>query len=408
MTWTTRTTTWQIRDRRDRPLLIAGAFFVLVSAFFLADWYQNYTGGMLGQMPPIVLGIAALLMPAVLTWHQAGQAGRRRNLWSLLVLGGSALALFLPARYLILSRAVPTSSYQVIPGIYSQALTVTLVALIPLAMGAFPIVLYGLAIGQIRPLAGIPPRPAILGVWVAGTLICAVCHFIALLNPDLPPLIGVNRSREVRLSLDLPPTVESEVVTATWSKVLWRLSDGFPTGTTVTSADRDTVLLNVPAFPGWEERLAHLAAPGIVEIIYTGEAVLAPDTEVSTTLEPLPDKSVTYETLFSSSGLQRIQHWSGVEFSDVTVETTGERQAAIRFPLTESTTRELQRTIATLENQNLALVLDNVVLAATSMQGGMTGASFLVAGLSNEDAQLVAAVARYGILPLIPSVNAGE
>jgi hypothetical protein len=275
-------------------------------------------------------------------------------------------------------------------------------------MGAFPIVLYGLAIGQIRPLAGIPPRPAILAVWVTGTLICAACQFIALLNPDLPPLISVDRRREIQLRIDPPPTIESEVITATWSKLLWRFGDGFPTGAKVVSGDRDAVRLSVPAFPGWEERVARLAAPGIVEIVYTGNTVLTPETEVSTTLQPLADKSVTYETLFSSPGLQRVEHWSGMEFSEVTVETSGEGRAAIRFQLAAPTAQELRRSIAARESQNLALVLDNVVVIATSMQGDPSDGSFLVQGLSVKDAQLVAAVARYGILPLVPSVDTRE
>lgn len=407
MSWTTKTSTWQPPGRRDRPLFIAVVFFGLVAVFFLWAWYQYYVQGMFGRVLLFILGIVALLAPAVLTWRQASHAGRLRNLWSLLVLGGSALALFLPGRYLVLSRPIPTSSYLVNPGIYGQALTVTLVALIPLAMGAFPIVLYGLAIGQARPLAGIPPRPAMLAVWVAGTVICGACHFVSLLNPVVPPLIGVNRSNEVQLRLDLPPTIETEVVTAAWSKLIWRLGDGFPPGTTVVSAERDAVRLTVPAIQGWKDRLAQLAAPGIVEIVYTGETLLTPDTEVSTTLRPLADKSQTYETLFSGAGLQRSQHWSGMEIADVTVETTREGGAAIRLPLTAGTVVDIERRAGASENQNLALVLDNMVMAVTSMPI-MTDGSFLIEGLSIQDAQLVAAIARYGSLPLIPTVDAGN
>lgn len=408
MSWTAKT--WQPKVPRDEPLIIAGAFYAFMGLLFLGSWYTDYLTGGTRRLPVFILAAAALVAPALLTWRQARRAGRRRALWAILVLGGTALALWLPVQYLLMSESLPPYTQVVLPEVLSQAQAATFVTLVPLAMGALPFVLYGFALGQTRPMPGVPPRIAVVAIWAGGTLLLTGTLFVAMLKPASPPLVSVPAPNTITLRVERPPTMETEATYATWNKLLWRFRDALPPGASDVSVNQEELTVSLPRFAEPGTTLSFLIATGVIEIVDTGESRPTPDTEVSTTYSPLDDTSDRHETLISPQDLLFHEHWSGMAIADVRVETeTGQRdEARLILPLTVESVRQIEDRLSTDRPSNLSLVMDNVVLAPLTSPDVIAGTGLAINGLDPPLARMVAAILRYDTLPLTPAVEAAQ
>ena len=402
MSWNTRT--WRPATRRDGPLIIVAAFFAAPAFFFITAWYADYILGVSSTILIAITGFATLLIPALLCYRLAGRAGRRRTLWTILVLAGSLLALWLPVRYLVLGGPLPPAAYAVLRAALRQTTAATLVSLIPLLMGMMPVVVYGLAIGIDRPLAGTPPRLAVLFTAFAGALIWAAALFIALLNPALPPLIPVGAQTEVTVRLSPAPTLPGDIVPLTWSALLWRIHDGIPPGATQVTAGGNSLELMVPVVAQSQAILGILMGPGMVEFVDAGNDPPSVGSEVSTTFRPQPAAERTFETILSGADLLTELHWSGIAVGAVRLDN--ENDAPIMTVTFDSEGRQiLQRFSEDNEGAFLSLVLDNVVLLSFPIRGPVEDGTLVVRRLDPEIAPPVAAILRYGPLPLVPTVT---
>lgn len=405
MSWTTRT--WQPKVRRDGPFVVVGAFFLIPSLFFLTAWYVDFLAGRSSSLVLTIVAILAVLFPALICFQMAGRAGRRRFLWTVLVLAGSLMALWLPARYLILDGPLPTATFLAVPMAFRQTLAAALVSLVPLLGGTIPVIIYGLAIGVDRPLPGVAPRGAVLLATAAGVLIWFASLFISLLNPQPPPLAPIDERITLTAELLRPPTLPGEVVPSTWLTLLWRLRDGHPPGATEVSAENDSVRLSLSADVQDHGLLDMLMGRGAIELVNVGDSPPAAGTTVSTTDWPLAGADEAYDTVVSSDDLQIETHWSG--FSRRAVELDyddGSPVLVVTFE--ERPADRLQRLVEQRSDAFLSLVLDNVVILSFPLQGALEGNTLGIRRLSPEIAPALAAIMRYGPLPLVPSIETAQ
>ena len=404
MSWSTRS--WRPATRRDGPLVILAAFFLAPAFFFLVGWYADYIMGVTSAVVVPITAAATLLLPALFCYRLAGRAGRRRALWAILVLAGSLLSLWLPIRYLVLGGPLPPAAYGVLPVAFRQTIAATLVSLIPLLMGMIPVVVYGLAIGIDRPLAGIPPRASVLVAALAGILVWAATLFISLLNPVRPPLIPVGAETAITARVSPPPTLPGEIVPLTWASLLWRLHDGVPPGAThITAGDGDLeLMLTLPVVAQSQVILGILVGPGMVELVNSGDDPPGAGSEVSTTLRPLPGAEEAFETVLSSGDLMTEAHWSGTAVGAVSLETENDAPV-MTLTLSDEGHRRLERFSEDNQGAFLSLVLDNVVLLSFPTRGSIEDGTLVVRRLDPEIAPAVTAILRYGPLPLVPEIE---
>lgn len=402
MSWNART--WQPAVRRDGPLTVAAAFFLLPALFFFTTWYASYFAGTTPTVVVTLAGAIALITPPLLSFHLAGRAGRRRTLWAFLVLSGLILSLWLPTRYLIPGGPLPPGAYIAIPEVLSQALAATVVSMIPLLMGAIPVVVYGLAIEMDRPLAGVPPRAAVLMTAGGGIILWAGALFVTLLNPVAPPFVPLGARIEVQIHLSPPPTLPGEIVPATWEALLWRLHDGLPPGATEVSSENDSLGLRLPAIVERQNFLNLLMGQGTVELVDAGDSPPAAGTSVSTTRRPLAGAEETLESVLAGEAFAQEEHWSGVGMRQVRLEERNNATVLV-VTIAEEGQETLQRFAEENRGAFLSLVLDNVVLISFPALGAIENGTLVIRRVDSEIAAVLAAIMRYGPLPLLPEVE---
>lgn len=405
MSWSART--WQPTVRRDGPIIVVAAFFLIPSLFFFAAWYADFLAG---RSSTIVLTIAAAvagLIPPIICFRMAGRAGRRRLLWAFLVLAGSLMALWLPARYLISDGPLPPAAFLAVPTTFRQTLAAALVSLFPLLMGTIPVMVYGLAIGIDRPLPGVAPRGAVLLTAAGGAILWFAALFISLLNPQPPPFVPVGQQIAVTAQLSPPPTLPGDVVPSTWATLLWRLRDGSPPGATEVGVENDSVRLSLPATIQEHGLLDMLLGRGAIELVDVADSPPAAGTTVSTTLWPSPGADEAFETVVSSDDLLTETHWSGFVRGVVTLGVNNNAPVLI-VTFDDAGRERLQALSASRPGVFLTLVLDNVVILSFPLQGALEGDTLVIRRLPPEIAPTLAAIMRYGPLPLVPAVEAIE
>lgn len=384
--------------------MVVAAYFLLPALFFFVSWYASYVPGSSATVVAALTGAVALLVPALLCYRLAGRAGRRRRLWTILVLAGSFLSLWLPFRYVMLEGPLPTSSFVALPISLREVAAAALVALIPLLAGAIPIVMYGLALGLDRPMAGIPPRGALLMSASAGMLTWFTALFITLLNPVSPPFMPLQPQIDVIAQLAPAPTLPGEMVPSTWRTLLWRLHDGAPPGATEVELVEDSLDLHIPAQTRESGLLEILMGRGLTELVDVEDRPPAAGTSVSTTQNPLPGAEEIYDTLATGDELATTMHWSGVRRAEVALQDEDETPVVtVRFG------DEAQERLIELAEADpakfVSLVVDNVVVLSFPLRGAIEGDRLVIRRLDPEFAAPVAATLRYGPLPLVPAVE---
>lgn len=405
MSWTTRT--WQPTVRRDGPFVVVGAYFLIPSLFFIAAWYVDFLAGRSSSLLLTAAAVLAAVLPALICFQMAGRAGRRRFLWTVLVLAGSLMGLWLPARYLILGGPLPPAVFLAVPMTFRQTLAAALVSLLPLLGGTIPVLIYGLAIGVDRPLPGVAPRGAVLLATVAGVIIWFASLFIGLLNPQPPPLAPVEEQITLTAELSPPPTLPGDAVPSTWLTLLWRLQDGHPPGATEVHPENDSVRLSLSADVREHGLLEMLMGRGAIELVDVGDSPPAAGTTVSTTEWPLAGADEAYDTVVSSDDLLVQAHWSG--FSQRMVDLDYDDGSPVLIASFEERSADgLQRLLDQRSDAFLSLVLDNVVILSFPLQGALEGNALNIRRLPPEIAPALAAIMRYGPLPLVPAIETGD
>lgn len=402
MSWTTRT--WQPTVRRDGPFVVVGAFFLIPSLFFFIAWYIDFLVDRSSSLVLTATAALAAIIPALICFHMAGRAGRRRFMWTVLVLAGSIMALWLPARYLILGGPLPPATFLAVPMTFRQTLAAALVSLLPLLAGAIPVMVYGLAIGVDRPLPGVAPRGAILLSAAGGVLMWFIALFISLLNPQPPPFAPIDEQITLIVELSPPPTLPGDVVPSTWATLLWRVRDGYPPGVTEVTAENDSIQLSLAAAVQEHGVLEILMGRGAIELVDVGDSPPAAGTLVSTTLWPLPGAEEEFETVVSSNDLLVETHWSGFNQGAVALELD-DSAPVLLVAFEESAAARLQALSEQRPGAFLSMVLDNMVILSFPLQGALQGNTLEIRRLPPEIAPALAAVMRYGPLPLVPAVE---
>lgn len=405
MSWSART--WQPTVRRDGPLVVVAAFFLIPSLFFLGAWYADFLADQSSSILLIIAAVVTALIPPIICFQLAGRAGRRRFLWAVLVLAGSLMALWLPAQYLVLGGPLPPGAYLAVPTALRQTMASALVSLFPLLMGTIPVLVYGLAIGVERPLSGIAPRGAVLLTAAGGALLWFGALFISLLNPQPPPLVPIGE--QVRLTAELapPPTLPGDVVPSTWATLLWRLREGIPPGATEIDVENDSMRLSLPASVQEQGLLDMLMGRGAIELVDVADSPPAAGTLVSTTLWPLPGADEAFETVLSGDDLLTEIHWSGFVRGVVALDVDNNAPVLV-VSFDEAALETLQALAADRTGMFLSLVLDNVVVLSFPLQGALEGDTLAIRRLTPEIAPALAAIMRYGPLPLTPDVQVIE
>lgn len=403
MSWSTRT--WEPRIRRDGPLLAVATFFVAPCAFFLVMWYTQYLSGL--STTPVIASLGALvvLIPPLICYRLARRAGRRGALWFIIVLAGMILAHWLPARYLVLGGSLPSGAHVVLPNLARQALAATLVSLVPLVMGMIPVIVYGLAIGLDRPLAGTPPRGAVMLVAAAGTILWIVVLFASLLNPT-PPLFAVTAEQvEYVVNVSRPPALSAQVEESTWEALLWRLHDGAPPGATAVRASEDEgVHMQLPETVQSSAVLELLMGPGVIEFVDAGDAPPAAGTEVSTSSRSIAAADFAFDTVLAGDDVILEQHWSGI--ASRTVELVVQDDDPIMMVhLNDEGLAKLRRYSEENQGDFLALVLDNTVILSFPVRSSIDSHVLTIRRLEPDWARPIMAILRYGSLPLTPTVE---
>lgn len=400
MSWTTRT--WQPPVRRDGPLVVVGAFFLIPALFFLISWYVDFLASRPAFIVLAATAVLAAVIPSLICFHMAGRAGRRRLMWTFLVLAGSLMALWLPARYLILGGPLPPQTFVAVPMAFRQTLAAALVSLVPLLAGTIPVLVYGLAIGVDRPLPGVAPQGVVLLAAAVGALIWFAALFIALLNPQPPPFVPLDEQITVAVELSRPPTLPGVVVPSTWLTLLWRLHDGHPPGATNVSVENDSMLLSLPGDLREHGLLEMLMGRGAIELVDVGDSPPAAETSVSTTQWPLPGAEETFETVVSSDELLVEAHWSGFGRRAVTLD---DDTYVVVATFDEAAAARLNALSEQRPGAFLSLVLDNVVILSFPLQGALDDNMLEIRRVPPEIAAALTAIMRYGPLPLVPTVQ---
>lgn len=397
MSWSMRT--WQPPVRRDGPLVVISAFFLLPALFFLTAWYASYIPRSSSMVVAATSGAIALFAPAILCYHLAGRAGRRRTLWAVLVLAGSLLSLWLATQYLVFGGSLPTAAHVTLPDALGRVLATVLVSSVPLLMGMIPALAYGLAVGVDRPLAGVPPRGAVVITTVVGIVAWIGTLSLALLNPSVPPLMPLGERLELEARIIRPAGVPGETVPATWSALFWRLRDGIPPGVTGIRDEGDSYHLLAP------EALETLAplflGRGTVEFVDAEDEPPASGTQISTTQQPLPGAEETLKTILTGEQFVGTKHWSGITVSDITVQEGG-TSSVMAVTLNEEGRQVLQRFSEENPGAFLSLVVDNIAIISFPVAGALESDGLVIRRFQPQTAMAVAAIMRYGPLALVP------
>jgi hypothetical protein len=276
--------------------------------------------------------------------------------------------------------------------------------MLPMVMGMVPVVMYGLAVGLDRPLAGIPPRGAVFLTAAGGFIVWSITLFLSLLNPGPPPFVETGSLFEVAVDFGPQPTESGDARTAARERLLWRLHDGLPPGATQLS-ERDAGLRM--HLPGLVQTMAVrdvVMGSGLVEFVDAGDTPPPAGTEVSTTLLPLPTAEMAFDTILEDGDILKEFHWSGVSVG--TVETTMESDAAIlAIFLNADGVAKLQRFSDEDAGEFLAMVLDNVVILSFPIRSGVENNVLTVRRVEPVLAAPLAAVVRFGPLPVTPVVE---
>jgi hypothetical protein len=295
-------------------------------------------------------------------------------------------------------------SYVALPAALSQVLAATTVSIVPLLTGTIPIVVYGLAVGQDHPLAGIPPRGAVILAAVTGAIFWAVTLFVALLNPVVPPFVNLGERVAVVARVTRPAGLPGEVVPATWSALLWRLHDGALPGATGVRMTEEGLVLQLPAWLESEGLLEPVLGRGRIELVNAGEVPPTPGTSVSTSESPLPGAEETLDTIVSGEQLAQDAHWSGISTGKVALEE-GLEASVLTLVLDEAGQETLVRFAEDNQGAFLSIVLDNTALISFPVLGAIDENTLVIRRLDPELAKILAAIMRYGPLPLVPEVE---
>lgn len=402
MSWSTRT--WQPAVRRDWPLLAVLAFFVAPSAFFLTAWYVYYYSSVTARVVLIGVGVAGTVSPPLICYRLARRAGRRASLWFVLVLSGALLAHWLPARYLLLDGPLPPSAHTVVPRLFREALSTTAVSILPLVMGMVPVIMYGLAVGLDRPLAGVPPRGAVFLTAAGGSIVWSMTLFLSLLNPGPPLFVETGPQVEVAVDFGPQPTGTGDAMTASRERLLWRLHDGLPPGATQISEHNAGLRMQLPGLVQTIAVRDVMLGTGLLEFVDAGDAPPPAGTEVSTSLLPLPTAEMAFETVLENGNILKAVHWSGVSIGSVAMNA-GNDTAILTVYLNADGVAELQKFSDENPGEFLAMVLDNVVILSFPVRSSVEGNVLTVRRVEPVLAAPLTAILRYGPLPLTPVVE---
>lgn len=397
MSWSMRT--WQPPVRRDGPLIVIAAFFLLPGLFFISAWYADYFRSSSSSAVVAIMGAIAVFVPSLLCYQLAGRAGRRRILWALLVLAGSVMSLWLATQYLVIGGSLPAASYIALPAALRRVLATTLVSSVPLLMGMLPVLVYGLAVGQDRPLAGVPPRGAVIFLAVVGGIIWMGTLFLALLNPAPPPLIPLGNRVEVLAQLTRPAGLPGEIVPATWAALFWRLHDGMAPGVTGVEQENGAYRLFTPE--GMDSMAPLFMGRGAVEFVDAGSTPPSSGANVSTTRQPLAGAEETLETVLTEEHFARSIHWTGIEVNEIAIDD-GTTASVLVITLNEEGQAALQRYSESNRSAFLSLVIDNVAVVSFPIAGALENGTLVIRRLEPQTATAVAAIMRYGPLGLVP------
>lgn len=403
MSW--RVNTWQPPVRRDGPLVVGAAFFLLPCLFFLVTWYADYFAASSSTVVMVMVAIGAVLGPALLCFRYASRAGRRRILWSALVLGGSVMSMWLPVQYLFQGGPLPISAHIPLPQVLRQVSATTTVALLPLLMGTIPVVLYGLVPGQDRPTEGTPPRGAVLLTAGAGIVLWAAALYLTLLNPAPPPLVPPGERVVTDVEVIRPPALPGELLPQTWTALLWRLHDGVAPGATDLSRESsERLIMQLPESVERENLAILLMGKGIIEFVDVGNDPPPVGSTISTSGRALSDVDEVFDTIVTPEQFTHTFHWSGQRISRVTVQEDGE-MAVLIITLTEEGQNDLQGFARGRRGSFLTLTLDNQVIISFPVSEAIADNTLVVRRLDVDVAHALAAIMRYGPLQLVPTFS---
>ncbi|HSM55455.1 MAG TPA: hypothetical protein VK879_04800 [Candidatus Sulfomarinibacteraceae bacterium] len=380
-------------------------FFLLPTTLFLGVWYAEYFSPVLRTPLIIILGAAVLLIPPVLVWWQATRERRRRFLWTTLVLAGTVLSIWLPANTLLQDGPLPPGAHTVWPEAYAEATAIVLIAAIPLLMGALPVVLYALAVGQVRPVAGGTGSFAAAAIYVAGALIWCGSLLLALLNPFAPPLIDQQPVTSLTLEAELPPEPAPDALPMTWARLLWRLRDSTPPGAVPTADEGNRMMLGLPRRANTEVNMQLVRNRGVVQIVDFGMTRVQPGTELLP-LERLSEGvEAPYRVVVTGNALQWQEHWSGMHIGNVSLTSSPSDRPVLRLAFDEAGSEAIREFTRNGGDNYMGVVLDGLVVLSTPVIEPMVGDEFVIRGLNPGTAQLLASVLRYGPLPATVNID---
>jgi hypothetical protein len=380
------------------PAAILVLFFALPAVLFLGAWYSEYFSNMVWRPLRTVLAATALLLPALLTWWQASRTRRRRLLWSVLVLAGSALSLYLPGNLLFsgLPFSLPPQAYLVQPEALAEARALTFIAIVPVLMGVIPAVLYALAVGQIRPTGGGTSPFAVLIITLMGTVFWAGAFLIALLNPGPPPLIDNVPSSDISLEATIPPNVEPDALHESRFALLWRLRDNTPPGAVGVESEGTQMVITMPQEIQTVTNLELMTATGQVSIVDTGSTPIQIEGETPTAPPDDEVAPIVITPIITTTALVRSEHWSGIEIGQANLTRSPSDRPVLTLTLDDEGAEELSQYMEENPQNYMAILLDGTPLLATPVTNEISGNEFVVRGLEDQAARLLLYALRYG------------
>jgi protein-export membrane protein SecD len=227
-------------------------------------------------------------------------------------------------------------------------------------------------------------------------------------NPDLQLRQGLDLQGGTQILLQASPapgqTVTPDDMNAVRTIVSRRVNGLGVTEPTIQSQGNNRIIVELPGISNPDAAVQTLKSTGQLEFVEIGapDAKITdgvylrtsnspnppnPDTQAKIT-DPYPDK--TFKTIMTGRDLKQV---------GTTTDSTG--APAISFQLSD----QGSQTFATYTSQNvgkvLAIVLDNVVLSAPTIQTAITQGSGIIQGkFTLSEAQNLAVQMRYGALPV--------